>query len=85
MFLWPNKESIHVKQISDIINSIFGVFQNNLCFAGCPKKLKFSLFKPKRYNYLASGMNDPGANKEYLEQKWTSYVIIYIPGVSKFS
>ena len=26
MFLWSNKESIYVKQASDIINSIFGVF-----------------------------------------------------------
>ena len=44
MFLWPNKESIHVKQASDVINSIFGVFQNNLCFTGCPKKSWNSAF-----------------------------------------
>ena len=51
MFLWPNKESIHVKQASDIINSIFGLFQNNLCFTGCPKKFDIQpFFEPKICN-----------------------------------
>ena len=62
MFLWPNKESIHVKQVSDIINSIFGVFQNNLCFTGCPKKIDIQpFFEPKRCHFLTSRMNVPGA------------------------